>query len=152
MNEQNERVTRRGLVTWVTHPPSGTARIETESHAFGAMPVTLPEGDPVPYEATPGELLAVAHAMFLAAELAEGLAGVGSPADEIVVEADCNFTGPLSPPDRELAALDLKVRGRGRGLDPTSFREAVDEARVRALRASGTRSDLPGELQSELES
>src|SRR6266511_750455 len=123
MNERNERVTRQGVVTWVTHPPSGTARIETESHAFGAMPVTLREGDPVPDEATPGELLAVAHAMLLAAALAEDPAGARSPADEIVVEASCDFTGPLSPPDRELAALDLKVRARGRGLAPTGFRE-----------------------------
>ena len=49
------RVVRHGSVSWLTHPPSGTARVETESNAFGAMPVTLPEGDPVPNEATPAK-------------------------------------------------------------------------------------------------
>jgi hypothetical protein len=150
--ENQEATMSRGVVTWVTDPPGGTARIETESHALGALPVSLPKGDPVPYEATPGELLAVAHGMFLAAELAEILVGSGSAAREIVVEASCNFTGPLSPPDRKLTALDLKVRGRVDGLDSAHFREAVEEARVRSLRASGTRADLDGALQVELAS
>src|SRR3954454_10711837 len=78
-NPDQEEVTRRGVVTWATHPPAGTARVEAESYAFGALPVSLPEGDPLPHEATPGELLAVAQAMFLAAELAEILVGTGSP-------------------------------------------------------------------------
>jgi hypothetical protein len=152
VNPDQERITRSGVVTWATHPPAGTARVEAASHAFGALPVSLAERDPMPHEATPGELLAVALGMFLAAELAEILTGTGSPAREIVVEASCNFTGPLSPPDRELAALDLRVKGRVDGLDSARLREAVEEARVRSLRASGTRADLPGALQVELAS
>jgi hypothetical protein len=52
-----QEVARSGRVSWLTHPPAGVARIEVESHAFGALAVSLPEGDPVPHEATPGELL-----------------------------------------------------------------------------------------------
>ena len=148
-NPDQEEITRRGVVTWAAHPPAGTARIEAESHAFGALPVSLSAGDPVPHEATPGELLAVAHAMFLAAALAEMLADAGSPASEIDVEASCTFTGPLLPPDRTLAALDLRVTGRVDGLDSARFRDAVERARDRALRASGTRTDLAGELKVE---
>lgn len=144
-----ERVMRRGNVRWLTRPPSGTARVETESRAFGAMPVTLPEGDPVPNEATPGELLAVAHAMFMAAALSEGLAGTGSPANEIVVDADCTFAGPL--PERALVGLRLIVRGRVPGLDAAGFRDAVEEAGHRFLRSAGVREDLSCELQSVLE-
>ena len=143
------RVVRHGSVSWLTHPPSGTARVETESNAFGAMPVTLPEGEPVPNEATPGELLAVAHAMFMAATLSEGLTRAGSPANEIVVDADCTFAGPL--PERELIGLRLDVRGRVPGLDAAGFRGAVEDARRRSLRSAGVREDLPCELQSALE-
>lgn len=143
------RVVRHGSVSWLTHRPSGTARVETESNAFGAMPVTLPEGDPVPNEATPGELLAVAHAMFTAAALSEALTRAGSPANEIVVDGDCTFAGPL--PERELIGLRRDVRGRVPGLDPAGFRDAVEDARHRSLRSAGVREDLPCELQSALD-
>jgi hypothetical protein len=72
-------VVRRGRVAWLTHPSSGTGRVESESRAFGVMPVTLPKGNPVRAQAAPGELLAVAHAMFMAAALSEALALVGLP-------------------------------------------------------------------------
>ncbi|HTZ85925.1 MAG TPA: hypothetical protein VMB05_04590 [Solirubrobacteraceae bacterium] len=144
-----DRVTRRGRVSWSTHPPSGTARVESQSRAFGALPVTLPEGEPDSQEATPGELLAITHAMFLAAALSERLRGAGSPANEIVVEAACTFSGRL--PDRELIAVDLDVQGRVPGLDATHFRRAVEEARRESLRSAGAREDLPGELHPRLE-
>jgi organic hydroperoxide reductase OsmC/OhrA len=142
-------VVRRGRVSWLTHPPAGTARISVESHAFRALPVSLPEADPVPHEATPGELLASAHAMALAAVLAESLTLAGVPADELVVEAACTFAGPLS--DRELISLDLHVSGRVPGLDGAGFREAVDAARSRCLRSTATRGDLPGRVEAVLD-
>src|SRR5208282_4625469 len=55
-----QSVVRHGRV--LTHPSTGIARVEADSFAFGAMPVTLPAGESVPHEATPGELLAVAQA------------------------------------------------------------------------------------------
>jgi organic hydroperoxide reductase OsmC/OhrA len=143
-----QEVARRGRVSWLTHPPAGVARIEVESHAFGAVAVSLPEGDPVPHEATPGELLAITHAMFLAAVLSDALALAGSPADEIVVEATCTMTGPSA--DREVRAVDLYAQGRVPGLDATAFSEAVAEARRRSLRATGTREDIPGRLEAVL--
>lgn len=112
------------------------------------MPVTLPAGDPAPHEATPGELLAVAHAMFMAAAVAEELSLAGSPAKEIVVEADCTYAGPV--PNRALTQLALHVTGRVRGLDAASFREAVERARRRSLRATGARDGLRCELQVTL--
>jgi hypothetical protein len=141
-------VVRHGRVSWLTHPPEGVARISVESHAFGALPVSLPEGDPVPHEATPGELLAITHAMFLAAALSEALVLAGSPADELVVEAACTLAGPAR--QRELTSVDLHAEGRVPGLDAAAFRDAVAAARRRALRSAGAREDLPGELQAEL--
>src|SRR5262245_21968183 len=116
-----ESVVRRGTVSWLTHPPEGTARVEAESRAFQALPVTLPDGDPVPHEATPGELLAITHAMFLASFLAQELSDSGRPATEIVVDAACTFSGP-TPPQRELIAIDLKAQGRVPGIDTEAFR------------------------------
>jgi organic hydroperoxide reductase OsmC/OhrA len=147
-NQTRHEVFRHGRVSWLTHPPGGVARIGVESHAFGSLPVSVPEGDPVPHEATPGELLAITHAMFLAAVLAEALALAGSPANEIVVEAACTFTGPAR--NRELTAVDLYVHGHVPGLDAAAFREAVAAARRRSLGSAGAREDLPGEVQSTL--
>jgi hypothetical protein len=96
------------------------------------MRVGLPEGDPVSREAAPGELLAVTHAMFMAWALAEVLADAGSPASELVVEADCTLAGPVA--ERELVAVDLRVYGRGSGLSVEGFREAANAARLRYVR------------------
>ena len=141
-----QSVVRHGRV--LSRPPNRTARVESESFAFGAMPVTLPAGDPVPHEATPGELLAVAHAMFMAAAVAEELSLAGSPANEIVVEADCTYEGPF--PDRALTHLEFHVTGRVPGLDAAGFRDAVESGRRRSLLATGARDDLPCELQVTL--
>jgi lipoyl-dependent peroxiredoxin len=141
-------VVRRGTVSWLTHPPAGRARIEAESGVFHALPVSLPEGDPFPNEATPGELLAITHALFVASALSETLALAGSPAREIVVEAACTFSGPVQA--RKLSAIDLRVSGRVPGLDSTAFGEAAAAARLHALRSGGAREDLPGELRTEL--
>lgn len=142
-------VVRHGRVSWLTGPPTGAARVESESYAFGAMPVTLPAGDPVPHEATPGELLAVTHAMFMASAVAEELVGAGSPANEIVVEADCTYAGPF--PDRALTQVAFRVTGRVPGFDAKRFLDAVESGRRRSLRATGSREDLPCELQVTLD-
>jgi hypothetical protein len=143
------RVVRRGRVSWLTHPPGGVARVGVESRAFSAMRVGLPEGDPVSREAAPGELLAVTHAMFMAWALAEVLADAGSPASELVVEADCTLAGPVA--ERELVAVDLRVYGRGSGLSVEGFREAANAARLRYVRASGVRGDIPGGMEAVLD-
>jgi len=148
LDDQKQEVVRRGTVSWLTHPPDGRARIEADSFAFHALPVSLPDGDPFPHEATPGELLAITHAMFVASALSEALALAGTPAEEIVVEASCTFTGRVQ--DRKLSAVDLHVQGRVPGLDSTAFSEAVAAARLQALHSGGARADLRGELRAEL--
>lgn len=143
------RVVRHGRVSWLTHPPGGIARISVDSQAFGALPVSLPDGDPVPHEATPGELLSIAYAMFMAVALSEGLMQAGTPADELVVEASCTFEGPV--PDRELVSLDLHASGRVPGLDDAAFNEAAQLARRRALRSVAARDELHGKTDAVLD-
>ena len=139
---------RHGRVVWANQPPHGVARITVESHAFHAMPVSIQQGDPVPYESTPGELLAVVHAMFMAWALAEHLTTGGTPARELVVYAECSFQGPAN--SRQLTAIDLSVHGNVPGLDAAAFSGAADEAKRSYLRASGARDDMPGSLHAEL--
>jgi hypothetical protein len=146
----DHELVRRGTVSWLTHPPGGRARIEAQSLAFHALPVSMPEGDPIPHEATPGELLAITHAMFLAGFLSEALVLAGTPASEIVVEAACTFVG--RPHDRELTAVDIQALGRVAGLEAVMFREAVAAARRKSMRSIGVREDFPGALQAELQS
>jgi len=136
------------FVTDASHPPTGIARAESESFAFGALPVSLPAGDPVPHEATPGELLAVTRAKLMAAAVAQGLSLAGSPADEILVEADRTYAGPF--PDRALARPAFHLTRRAAGLDATSLRGAVEKGRRRSLLAIGARDDPPCELQVTL--
>jgi hypothetical protein len=112
------------------------------------MPVSLPEGDPIPNSATPGELLAISHAMFMASVLAELLVENGTPADELVVDAECLFEGPLAL--RHLAAVDLSVRGRVPGMHEPAFVKLADAARRRYLPTSGARDDIPGGLEAFL--
>src|SRR5262245_46065510 len=82
----HQQVVRRGRVAWLTQPPQGVARVSVESHAFGAIEVSVPEGDPIPDEATPGELLAITHGICMASVLSQELAEGGSTANELVVE------------------------------------------------------------------
>ena len=141
-------VVRRGRVAWLTKPPAGVARIEAGSEAFGALPVSLSEGAPRPYEAAPGELLAITHALILAGFLAQALELAGSPASEIVVGASCTFSGPM--PARELTSVDLHVRARVAGLDAAAFDDLVASAHGQSMRAIGVREDIPGRLETEL--
>ena len=143
-----DQTVRHGRVIWASHPPHGVARVTVESHAFHAMPVSIQEGDPVPNESTPGELLAVVHAMFMAWTLAERLATDGTPASELVVFAECSFQGPAS--GRHLVGVDLTVHGNVPGLDPGAFSDRAEQARRTYLHASGARDDIPGNLDAVL--
>ena len=147
-DQTGDRTVRRGRIAWLTHPPQGVARIEAASRAFHAIPVSLPEGDPVPNEATPGELLALSHAMFMASVLAEVLVEHGTPPDELVVDAECSFEGPL--PSRHLVAIDLSVRGRVPGLSEQAFGQLAEAARRRYLPTSGARDDITSGLKAAL--
>ncbi len=91
----------------------------------------------------------MAHAVFMAAAVSLLLETEGSPANEIVVEATCTFTGTALA--RELIALGMEVSGRLPGLDSAAFDRVVTSARADSRRATGVRHDLPGELNAKLE-
>ena len=86
--------------------------------------------------------------MFMASVLAEVLLENGTPADELVVDAECGFEGPLT--SRHLVGIDLSVRGRVPGLNERGFAELADTARRRYLPTSGSRDDIPSGLNAVL--
>jgi hypothetical protein len=132
-------VVRRGRVAWLTHPPEGTAHMSVQSGAFGHIALSVPVADPVPHEATPGELLAVTHGFFLLWTLAEALVAAGAQAHELTVEAACSFAGSLT--DRTLRRIELNVVARVPGLDPLTFDQIVDRVRERYAEVGGLRGD-----------
>ena len=73
-----------------------------------AVPSARSKRDPIPELATPGELLAVTHATFMTRALSEVLADAGSTANELVVEAECTFAGPVA--ERELPRVSKSVQ------------------------------------------
>jgi osmotically inducible protein OsmC len=145
----HDPVVRHGRVSWLTHPPRGEARISVESRAFGAIPVALSARDPIAHEASPGELLAVTHGMFMATALSGVLEEGGSPADELIVIAACVFAGPVT--SRTLLAVELRVRGRVPGLEARRFEQAVAAARERYLHSSGLCANVPVQVQAVLD-
>ena len=86
--------------------------------------------------------------MFRASVLAEVLVENGTPADELVVDAECAFEGSLA--SRHLVGIDLSVCGRVPGLNERRFAELADTARRRYLPTSGSRDDIPGGLNAVL--
>jgi osmotically inducible protein OsmC len=150
MSSHEQPVVRRGTVSWLTHPPEGRARVEADSMAFRALPVSFPEGDPVPQEATPGELLAISHAILLAGFLADELDRAGTPANELVVEAAFTFDGPRLT--RELTGIELTVYGRVPGIDADALRNAAASARLRSIRSTGISDEIPSVVEAVLQS
>lgn len=86
--------------------------------------------------------------MFMAWTLAERLAADGTPANELVVFAECSFQGPAS--SRHLVAVDLSVHGNVPGVNVRAFRDTAEEARRSYLHASGARGDISGGLDAVL--
>jgi hypothetical protein len=124
------------------------AHIGVESRAFGALPVSVPEEDPVPLESTPGELMAIAHAMSMAWAMSAVLVADGSPADELVVEGDATFGGRLE--ERELLEIHLRVQARVPGIEEPAFQDAVRVAEARYRRSCRVGEDLPIRVDASL--
>jgi organic hydroperoxide reductase OsmC/OhrA len=106
--------------------------VRVDSRAFTALAISAPGEDaPHPREVTPGELLAAAHgAMFLGA-LAELLEADGTPARELVVDADCEIGGQKL--GHRLSAVEFGVHGIVDGVDEDRF-EASAAAALERLR------------------
>jgi organic hydroperoxide reductase OsmC/OhrA len=140
---------RRATITWLDRPPEGSGRVRVDSRAFTALPISAPADEPPnPREVTPGELLAAAHgAMFLGA-LAELLEADGTPARELVVDADCEIGGERL--EHRVAAVEFAAHGIVDGVDEARFEDAAAAALERLRDWLGLDEELPVTVQAHL--
>jgi lipoyl-dependent peroxiredoxin len=117
---------RRAAVTWSGDLLNGTGTItEVTSGAFGPLDVSWPSRSEEPNGRTsPEELIAAAHASCYCMALSNGLAGAGTPPDELSATATVTFV-----PGTGITKSVLTVVGRVPGVDEAGFIAAAQAAK-----------------------
>ena len=117
---------RSATTTWRGDLMSGEGTIDAvPSGAFGPLDVSWasraeePEG-----KTSPEELIAAAHSACFAMALSHGLAGGGTPAEELRTSATVTFV-----PGTGITSIALAVEGRVPGIDEAAFRAAAESAK-----------------------
>ena len=120
---------RSASVTWNGDLASGTGSVTAGSSGrFTDLPVSWAARTEEPGGKTsPEELLAAAHASCFAMAFSAGLAGAGTPPDELHVSAEVTFD---KVDDKwKVVSSALQVLGRVPGCTPDAFRDAAEAAR-----------------------
>ncbi len=117
---------RRAEVTWNGDLMSGSGTITSVgSGAFGPLDVSWPSRTEEPAGRTsPEELIAAAHAACYCMALSHGLAGAGTPPDELRASATVTFV-----PGTGITRSALTVVGVVPGLDEAGFVAAAEAAK-----------------------
>jgi lipoyl-dependent peroxiredoxin len=118
---------RHAEATWHGSLLEGSGRIDSVgTGVFGPLDVTWASRTEDPQGRTsPEELLAAAHATCFSMALAHGLAGAGTPPDELKTGATVTFQ-----PGEGITKVALTVRGTVPGLDADGFRAAAEDAKA----------------------
>ncbi len=125
-------IKRTAGVVWSGSIARGSGRLKSGSGTLDGLELTLPSrlGDESDLT-TPEELLAAAHAGCFAITLGSVLAKVGTPPEELAVDAVCTLD--TTEGNRRIASMELTARGRVPGADASVFEAAVREAEQRCL-------------------
>lgn len=119
---------RSAKVTWTGSLMDGSGLItDTTTGSIGQQPVSWPARaeDVRPGDGTsPEELIAAAHAACFAMALSHGLAGAGTPPEELTTGATVTFQ-----PGEGITKIALTVEGRVPGIDEDGFRQAAEGAK-----------------------
>lgn len=117
---------RRAAVTWSGDLLTGSGTItEVTSGTFGPLDVSWPSRTEEPGGRTsPEELIAAAHASCYCMALSHGLAGAGTPPDELSATATVTFV-----PGTGITKSVLTVVGRVPGVDEAGFIAAAQAAK-----------------------
>jgi lipoyl-dependent peroxiredoxin len=117
---------RRAEVTWNGDLMSGSGTITSVgSGAFGPLDVTWPSRAEEPAGRTsPEELIAAAHAACYCMALSHGLAGAGTPPEELRASSTVTFV-----PGTGITKSALTVVGVVPGLDEAGFVAAAEAAK-----------------------
>ena len=118
---------RRADVTWTGSLMDGSGTItKTTSGALGTQTVSWParSSDETGGSTSPEELIAAAHAACFSMALSHGLAGAGTPPEELKTSATVTFQ-----PGEGITKGALTVRGTVPGMDGDAFSAAADDAK-----------------------
>jgi len=117
---------RRAAVTWRGDLLHGSGTITSvTSGAFGPLDVNWPSRSEEPNGRTsPEELVAAAHAACYCMALSHGLAGAGTPPEELQASATVTFV-----PGTGITRSALTVVGRVPGVDAAGFAAAAQAAK-----------------------
>lgn len=117
---------RKMSTTWRGTLTAGAGTIhEAGSGAFGPLDVSWASRAEAPDGRTsPEELIAAAHSACFAMALSAGLAGAGTPAEQLDTTATVTFV-----PGEGITKVALSVRGNVPGIDSEAFVAAAEAAK-----------------------
>ncbi|MFT4265193.1 MAG: OsmC family peroxiredoxin [Nocardioides sp.] len=117
--------TRSATTVWQGSLFDGAGKVTLESSGLGTYDVTWPARSEKPLGKTsPEELIAAAHSSCFSMAFSNGLDQNGTPAQELTVTAEVEFT-----PGTGITGIALTVRGKVDGLINEKFVELATAAK-----------------------
>ncbi len=142
--------TRTAEIVWEGPLASGDGTVSGASGALDQLPVTWASRTEGPDGKTsPEELIAAAHATCFAMALSLMLGENHTPAERVVVEADCTL-GEVDGAPR-ITAVQLRTRARVPGLEPASFEAILERAGALCPVSNALRGNVEIDLRGQLE-
>lgn len=118
--------TRTANAHWEGSLMEGAGTVSLDSSGLGTYDVTWASRAEQPNGRTsPEELIAAAHSACFSMALSHGLAGSGTPPQQLDTRADVTFQ-----PGEGITGIVLTVRGRVDGIDEGAFLEAAEAAKA----------------------
>jgi osmotically inducible protein OsmC len=137
------RVQRQATVTWEGNVARGSGAISAATGAFSELPYSLATRiEKIDGKTSPEELLAAAHAACFAMSLAGELAGAGTPAEHLDVNAVVTLD-QVEDGSHRIVASELLARARVKELDQDTLSKLAVTASEgctfsKLIEASGT--------------
>jgi lipoyl-dependent peroxiredoxin len=141
-------IERRATVVWEGDLEGGAGRVTTASEVVVSMPITLASRvEDAQGRTSPEELLAASHAAGFAMSLSDVLASVGTPADQLEVEATCAL-------DRDetglrIATMQLSIAANFDG-DERTLADAARTAQARCPISNALRGNVDVRVETRV--
>src|SRR2546427_3031918 len=119
--------TSQATAGWEGKIKDGEGNFKAGSSSFSG-PYTFPTRFQGKKGTNPEELIAAAHAACFSMALSAGLEKAGKPATRVQTDAACTLEMVNGTPT--ITKMELRVRGKGPGLDQAGFQKAAEEAKT----------------------
>lgn len=117
--------TRTANAHWEGSLMEGSGNVSLDSSNMGSFDVTWASRAESPDGRTsPEELIAAAHSTCFSMSLSHGLAGAGTPPQEVNTKADVDFVAGTG-----ITEIRLTVRAKVAGIDDAAFVAAAEDAK-----------------------